>query len=114
MLFSIHCRVCDRSLLVKGEQLGTAARCPGCGTVIQLPAPVPLGPNLKPPPPVKRADVKPESKPLPSFAQNCPACGARLRLLEKYRGVAVQCPDCNEAFVAGSPPKAKAKEDGSG
>jgi ribosomal protein S27E len=37
---------------------------------------------------------------MPSFTTACPACGATLRLLDKYRGTEVQCPDCGEPFVA--------------
>jgi hypothetical protein len=35
-----------------------------------------------------------------SFTTGCPACGATLRLLEKYRGTQVKCPDCGKAFAA--------------
>jgi hypothetical protein len=68
---------------------------------MQLPEPVGLGPKLKAPPPADLTRGKPESKPLPTFAMACPACGVRMRLLEKYYGTIVRCPDCNEPFQAG-------------
>jgi hypothetical protein len=37
---------------------------------------------------------------MPSFTTACRACGATLRLLDKYRGTKVQCPDCGEPFTA--------------
>ena len=55
----------------------------------------------KAPPPVGPGEAKREAKKLPTFPMACPACGARMRLLEKYYGTIVRCPDCNKPFQAG-------------
>jgi len=34
------------------------------------------------------------------FTTECPACGARLRLLVKWQGTELPCPKCNERFTA--------------
>jgi DNA-directed RNA polymerase subunit RPC12/RpoP len=102
--FSVRCRTCDHELVVTDKQLGKSTRCPGCSSVIKLPAPVGLGPKLKAPPPVNSAGVSRDAKKLPTFAMACPACGARMRLLDKYYGTIVRCPDCNEPFQAGEGP----------
>jgi predicted nucleic acid-binding Zn ribbon protein len=100
---SIACTACGHELLVTKKQLGKTAQCPACSALIQLPAPVDLGPRLKAPPPVDPTRAKPEAKSLPTFAMACPACGVRMRLLEKYRDSIVRCPDCNEPFKAEKP-----------
>jgi hypothetical protein len=97
---SVECLICGNKLLVTKKQLGHKGRCPVCSTIIRLPEPVGLGPRLKEPPPADLTHGKPESQSLPSFAMACPACHTRMRLLEKYRGTVVRCPDCNEPFVA--------------
>jgi uncharacterized CHY-type Zn-finger protein len=104
MDISIECRSCGHKLTVTKRQLGHMAQCPECSAAIQLPAPVDLGPRLKVPPPVEPGYGKPEAKSLPSFGIACPACHTRMRLLEKYRGTIVRCPDCNEPFTAEIPP----------
>jgi hypothetical protein len=97
---SIQCRACGHKLLITKNQLGHKGRCPVCSAVMRLPSPVDLGPRLKEPPPVDPTRARPEAQSLPSFAMACPACHARMRLLEKYRGTVVRCPDCNEPFTA--------------
>ena len=111
MDISIECRSCGNKLLVTKKQLGRKGRCPVCAAVIQLPAPVDLGPRLKEPPPVDPTRGKPESQTLPTFAMACPGCHARMRLLEKYRGTVVRCPDCNEPFVTEVVVKEPAEEE---
>jgi hypothetical protein len=105
---SIRCRECGHELLVTNRQLGKTGRCPACAALIELPEPVDLGPTLKTPPPADLSRGKPEAKPLPTFGLTCPKCGVRMRLLEKYRGSIVRCPDCDEPFTAERPvPKEK-------
>jgi predicted RNA-binding Zn-ribbon protein involved in translation (DUF1610 family) len=100
MQIEVKCQACGRLLIAKAKQLGKTVRCPACAATMTLPAPVALGPRLKSPPPVDPVHEKREAKPLPSFAMACPSCGSKLRLLEKYRGVVVTCPDCDQPFTA--------------
>jgi DNA-directed RNA polymerase subunit RPC12/RpoP len=108
---SVQCQACGHKLLFANEQLGKTSRCPACSALINLPAAVDLGPRLKATPPVDLTRGKPESKAVPTFAMACPACGVRMRLLEKYRGSIVRCPDCNEPFTAELPVKKPAGND---
>jgi DNA-directed RNA polymerase subunit RPC12/RpoP len=102
---SVQCPDCGHKLTVTNEQLGKTGRCPACSALIDMPAALDLGPKLKAPPPADLSRGKPEAQTLPTFAMACPACGVRMRLLEKYRGTIVRCPDCNEPFTAERPPK---------
>jgi DNA-directed RNA polymerase subunit M/transcription elongation factor TFIIS len=111
MEFSIECQSCGQPLTVTKRQLGRIAKCPVCSAEMKLPEPVDLGPRLKATPPVNPAGGKREAKSLPSFGISCPSCHTRMRLLEKYRGTVVRCPDCNEPFTAEIPKPATEDEE---
>ena len=100
MSFTILCQECGHSFAVAKDQFSQVAHCPICSAGVQLPRAVGLGPKLTAPPPADLSHGKPEAKSKPSFPMACPACGVRMRLLEKYRDTLVRCPDCNEPFMA--------------
>ncbi len=86
MPIALSCHTCGKQLKAKDESAGKKIKCPGCATVLSVPALE--EPAEAPPPPPPSAAAKP-------IVLSC-GCGKKFQVKAELAGKAVKCPACQK------------------
>lgn len=117
-LIGLECRACGTRLYGRSEQVGKRLKCPDCGALNLLKAPVAPKPK-KAPAALEGEQYEvwgPDEQPLPSelaalqpkyIAVVCRVCSTLMQATEDQVGQELVCPDCRARNVV--PPPAKQK-----
>lgn len=117
MSIAFKCTSCGKALRAAPENAGKKIKCPGCATVVPIPAanggasaapPKPAAkPASKPAPAAASKTPPPPTTPAPGAVATCTACGAKVRTKPEWAGKAIKCPKCQAPIkipAAAAPP----------
>src|SRR5438067_12590152 len=90
MPITVSCS-CGKQLRAKDESAGKKIRCPGCGSVLSVPA-------------AEEEILEEEAPPVPAkpIVVSC-SCGKKLQVRAELAGKAVKCPGCGKSIKVPGP-----------
>ncbi len=102
MSIAFKCTTCGRGLKANPEMSGKKTKCPGCATVLTIPADsahASASDTGKP--------VASQTMPTAGAILTCDSCGTKVRSKPEWAGKAIKCPKCQEKIkVPGMSPSA--------
>lgn len=108
MSIAFKCTNCGRGLRANPEMAGKRTKCPGCATILTIPAGGDAAPAPAPAPKPAAKPAAPAPAPAPAAAPAAMVtcdCGAKIRTKPEWAGKTIKCPKCeNRIKVPGAAP----------
>ncbi len=110
---SFDCPTCNSRLSEPEDQVGRETKCPDCHTLVVVPPPPAVVEKRRAEPGEdyklqQQADawgITGEALRKQYYSIHCPLCGTMAQATAEIAGREIECPDCQEPFTVGPPPK---------